>query len=95
MVIEDKKIELKNESIIINKIIVEDLNTYKIINDIKEDKREDFIKKANPEAVYFRPLKTKEDDTRRARLYAAYLKKNLPSDYNLASAGDTFRIVKK
>lgn len=43
---EYKKIELKNESIIINKIILDDLNTYKIINDIKEDKREDFIKKA-------------------------------------------------
>jgi hypothetical protein len=43
---EYKKIELKDESIIINKIIIDDLNTYKIINDIKEDKREDFIKKA-------------------------------------------------
>ena len=42
----DKKIELKDESIIINKIIIDDLNTYKILNDIKEDKREDFIKKA-------------------------------------------------
>ena len=43
---EDKKIELKGKSVIINKIIIDDLNTYKIINDIKEDKREDFIKKA-------------------------------------------------
>jgi len=41
-----KKIELKDESVIINKIIIDDLNTYKIINDIKEDKREDFVKKA-------------------------------------------------
>jgi len=43
---EDKKVELKDESVIINKIIIDDLNTYKILNDIKEDKREDFIKKA-------------------------------------------------
>ena len=43
---EDKKIELKDESVIINKIIIDDLNTYKILKDIKEDKREDFIKKA-------------------------------------------------
>jgi cytochrome b involved in lipid metabolism len=46
MIEEDKKIELKGESVIINKIIIDDLNTYKILNDIKEDKREDFIKKA-------------------------------------------------
>ncbi len=43
---EDNKVELKGESIILNKIILDDLNTYKIINDIKEEKREDFIKKA-------------------------------------------------
>ncbi len=43
---EYKKIELKDESIILNKIIIDDLNTYKILKDIKEDKREDFIKKA-------------------------------------------------
>lgn len=43
---EDKKVELKGESIILNKIILDDLNTYKIINDIQEAKREDFIKKA-------------------------------------------------
>jgi len=43
---EDKTIELKDDSIIINKITISDLNTYKILNDIKEDKRADFIKKA-------------------------------------------------
>ena len=43
---EAKKVELKGESIILNKIILDDLNTYKIINDIPEAKREDFIKKA-------------------------------------------------
>jgi len=43
---EDKKIELKDQSIIINEIVIDDLNTYKILNDIKEEKREDFIKKA-------------------------------------------------
>ncbi len=42
----DAKIELKNNSIIIDKLIVEDINTYKILEDIKEDKREDFVKKA-------------------------------------------------
>ena len=42
----DKKVELKGESIILNKIILDDLNTYKIIGDIPEEKREDFVKKA-------------------------------------------------
>jgi len=42
----DKKIELKNDSVIVNDITVEDVNTYKILSDIKEDNREDFIKKA-------------------------------------------------
>mgnify|MGYP001573711299 CR=1 FL=1 len=44
--LKDKKIELKDDSIIINNIILDDVNTYKILKDIKEDKREDFIKKA-------------------------------------------------
>lgn len=43
---ESKKVKLKDNSIIINNLAVEDLNTYKIINDIKEENREDFIKKA-------------------------------------------------
>ena len=42
----DRKIELKDDSIIIKNITIEDINTYKILDDIKEDKREDFIKKA-------------------------------------------------
>src|SRR3989344_2746879 len=42
----DKKVELKGELIILNKIILDDLNTYKIIGDIPEEKREDFVKKA-------------------------------------------------
>jgi Arc/MetJ-type ribon-helix-helix transcriptional regulator len=37
---------LKNKSVIINNLTVDDINTYKILKDIKEDKREDFIKKA-------------------------------------------------
>ena len=41
-----QKIELKDDSVIINNLIVDDLNTYKILNDIPEDKREDFVKKA-------------------------------------------------
>lgn len=43
---ESKKVELKDNSIIINKVVLDDLNTYKILSDIKEDKREDFIKRA-------------------------------------------------
>jgi len=42
----DKKVELKDNSIIVSNISVEDPNTYKILEDIPEDKREDFIKKA-------------------------------------------------
>jgi len=41
-----EKVELLDDSIIINNLSVEDLNTYKIIKDIKEENREDFIKKA-------------------------------------------------
>jgi len=39
-------IELKNDAVIINNLILDDLNTYKILRDIQEDKREDFVKKA-------------------------------------------------
>lgn len=59
----------------------------------------DFIKRVDPEIVIFRPIKTKEankeDDQRRFKLYGAYLRKNLPSNYNLMTFGDTYRIVKK
>jgi hypothetical protein len=59
----------------------------------------DFITRVNPEIVIFRPIKTKEvnkeDDQRRFKVYGAYLKKNLPSNYNLMTFGDTYRIVKK
>ncbi len=41
-----KKVELKNDSIILKDIILDDINTYKILNDIPEEKREDFVKKA-------------------------------------------------
>jgi len=41
-----KKIELKNNSIRINEILIDDINTYKILQDIPEGNREDFIKKA-------------------------------------------------
>lgn len=40
------KVELKDDSIIVNDVVIDDANTYKILKDIKEDKREDFIKKA-------------------------------------------------
>ncbi len=40
------KIELIDDSIIINHITIEDINTYKILKDIQEEKREDFVKKA-------------------------------------------------
>lgn len=56
----------------------------------------DFVNRAKPEAVYFRPIKTGgPEDGRRGRIYAAYLNKNLPSDYKVIPGGDTLRIVKK
>jgi len=56
----------------------------------------DFIQRAKPEGIYFRPIKTGgDDDSRRGKIYAAYLKKNLPSDYSLMTTGDTFRVIKK
>lgn len=58
-----------------------------------------FIQKVNPETVIFRPIKTKEankqDDMRRYKLYGAYIRKNIPSDYRLIDFGETYRIVKK
>ena len=39
-------VELKDNSILINNLILEDINTCKILKDIAENKREDFIKKA-------------------------------------------------
>ncbi len=42
----DQKVKLKDDSIIISNITIEDINTYKILNDIPENKREDFVKKA-------------------------------------------------
>ena len=63
------------------------------------DIAKDFIQKADPDIVIFRPIKTKEankeDDQRRFKIYGAYLRKNLPSNYNLMTFGDTYRIVKK
>ncbi|MBI2044662.1 hypothetical protein HYT23_01250 [Candidatus Pacearchaeota archaeon] len=41
-----KNIDLKNNSVIVKDLILDDINTYKIINDIAEEKREDFVKKA-------------------------------------------------
>src|SRR3989344_5521101 len=43
---QNEKVKLENNSIIIDNLVIEDDNTYKIVNDIKEDNREDFIKKA-------------------------------------------------
>jgi hypothetical protein len=63
------------------------------------DIAKDFINKVNPEMVIFRPIKTKEvdkqDDMRRYKLYGAYIRKNLPSEYKLIDFGETYRIVKK
>jgi len=59
----------------------------------------DFIQRANPDTVIFRPIKTKEanrqDDMRRYKLYGAYIRKNIPSEYKLIDFGETYRIVKK
>lgn len=56
----------------------------------------DFIERADPEAVYFRPIKTGGDqDERRFKIYGAYLRKQLPPDYSLLVLGDVYRIIKK
>lgn len=56
----------------------------------------DFINKEKPEEVIFRPIKTKgEEDTRRFRVYKAYLDKNLPIGYKLMTFGDTYRFIRK
>ena len=59
----------------------------------------DFLKRKDPKIVIFRPIKTKEankgGDQRRFNLYGAYLRKNLPSNYNLMTVGDSYRILKK
>ena len=63
------------------------------------DIAKDFIKRADPEIVIFKPIKTKEsnkqDDMRRYKLYGAYLRKNLPPDYKLTDTGEMYRIEKK
>ena len=63
------------------------------------DIAKDFIQKVEPQIVIFRPIQTKrtdaKEDPRRFKVYGAYLKKNLPSNYNLMTFGDTYRIVKK
>jgi len=41
-----EKVTLKDDFIIVNNITIDDANTYKILEGISEDKREDFIKKA-------------------------------------------------
>ena len=43
---ENQKVKLENSSITIRDIVIEDINTHKILEDIPEDKREDFVKKA-------------------------------------------------
>src|SRR3989344_1185774 len=43
---QEQKVKLENDSIFVNNITIEDINTYKILNDIPENKREDFVKKA-------------------------------------------------
>lgn len=73
--------------------------TLKVMSTIVEITK-DFIAKADPETMIFRPIKTKEGedkekDLRRSKLYGAYLKKHLPSNYNLMSSGESFRIIKK
>jgi hypothetical protein len=63
------------------------------------DIAKDFLQKANPEIIIFRPIKTreanKEDDQRRYKLYGAYLRKNLPSNYTLTDTGELYRVEKK
>ncbi len=46
MIEQDKKVKIEKDTIIINNIVIDDANTSRILKDIAEDKREDFIKKA-------------------------------------------------
>ena len=56
----------------------------------------DFISKADPQEIIFRPIKTKgEEDKRRFNVYGVYLRKNLPSNYNMITLGNTYRWIKK
>jgi hypothetical protein len=56
----------------------------------------DFIDRADPQEIIFRPIKTKgEEDKRRFNVYGVYLRKNLPSNYNMITLGDTYRWIKK
>ena len=41
-----ENVKVENDYVFINNIVIDDANTYKILKDIKENKREDFIKKA-------------------------------------------------
>jgi len=43
---DDNKVKLEIDSIVINNLIIDDLNTHNILKDIPEENREDFIKKA-------------------------------------------------
>ena len=40
------KIELKDNKVIIHDLKIEDINAYRIIKDVKPNRREDFVKKA-------------------------------------------------
>ncbi len=42
----NQKVKLDGSKIIIKDVLIDDLNTYKILKDINEKSREDFIKKA-------------------------------------------------
>ena len=62
---------------------------------------EDFIKKADPVELIFRPIKTKTDvrgggeDLRRYRVYKNYLPKILPSEYQMFELDGNFHWMKK
>lgn len=43
---QERKVKLEDDSVLISNLIIDDSNTYKILSDIPEDKREDFVKKA-------------------------------------------------
>lgn len=56
----------------------------------------DFIKKHSPNEIIFRPINTKEGkDNRRFAIYGAFLRKNIPSEYNIMVFGDTYRAIRK
>jgi hypothetical protein len=55
---------------------------YRVMATLAKIMRE-FVKLENPDRIKFDPVKNTDDDDRRLKLYGAFLKKNLPSNYTM------------